>query len=156
MTLKVFLGADHRGFALKERIKAWLAEAGYAIEDMGAHALDASDDYPDFGLAVGREVAKNPEEHRGILFCGSGIGIAIAANKVRGVRASLVTSPELARAARNDEDLNVLSLSADHTDEESARRILEAFLSTPFSAEERHRRRKDKITRAEHAGSSSN
>ncbi|OGY97402.1 MAG: hypothetical protein A2128_01585 [Candidatus Liptonbacteria bacterium GWC1_60_9] len=105
---------------------------------------------------MGREVAKNPEEHRGILLCGSGIGIAIAANKVKGIRASLVTSPELARAARNDEDLNVLSISADHTDEESAKRIIEAFLSTPFSAEERHHRRKDKIARAEYADSSGN
>lgn len=152
----IYLGADHRGFALKEQVKAWLSARGEKAEDMGAHALDAADDYPDFGFAVGREVAKNPEENRGVIFCGSGIGIAVAANKVKGVRASLATSPELARAARNDEDLNVLSISADHTDFETAKKIIEVFLNTPFSAEERHHRRRDKIMRAEHGDSPGN
>lgn len=156
MALIVFLGTDHRGFALKEQVKVWLEDAGHEIHDMGAAALDPKDDYPDFGFAVGREVAKNPEKYRGILFCGSGIGIAVAANKINGVRASLVPSPELARAARNDEDLNVLSLSADHTDFALAKQIIEAFLGTPFSSEERHHRRTAKITAFEDASSAGN
>src|SRR3989344_8742640 len=100
--MTIYLCADHRGFALKEQVKQWLLGAGHDVLDLGAHALDPKDDYPDFGLAVGREVAKNPEEHRGILFCGSGIGIAIAANKAKGLRASLVPPPEPARAGRDD------------------------------------------------------
>lgn len=151
MAMKIFLGADHRGFVLKEEIRVWLAGAGRDVTDLGAHTLDPKDDYPDFGYRVAQKVAADPES-RGILFCGSGIGIAIAANKVKGIRASLVTSPELARAARNDEDLNVLSLSADHTDFETAKKITETFLMTSFSSEERHHRRRDKITAIENEG----
>ncbi|MDP3948068.1 MAG: RpiB/LacA/LacB family sugar-phosphate isomerase [bacterium] len=155
MALTIYLGADHRGFALKEQVRAWLAAQGHKVLDVGATVLDASDDYPDFGYQAARKVAADPES-RGILFCGSGIGIAVAANKVKGVRASLVTTPELARMVRNDEDLNVLSLSADYTDFETAKKIIVVFLATPFSNEDRHHRRKDKIARIEDESYSGN
>lgn len=154
--MTIYLGADHRGFALKEQVKEWLLARGERVEDVGAATFNASDDYPDFGARAANEVSKSPDERRGILFCGSGIGIAVAANKVKGIRASLVTTPELAHAARNDEDLNVLSLSADHTDFEAAKKIIETFLTTPFSSEERHHRRRDKITALEHGGDPGN
>ena len=149
--MTIFLGADHRGFELKERIKAWLQEQGYGVEDIGAHALNSDDDYPDFALAVAEKVAQNPQGHRGLLLCGSGVGISVAANKIKGVRASLIPSPEIARMARNDEDINVMSLSGDFTDFETAKKIIGVFLETPFSAEERHQRRVGKIAQYEHS-----
>ncbi len=148
--MRIVIGADHRGFALKESLKAWLTSAGHTVEDVGATALDPADDYPDFGAAVGRAVAADPEA-RGIVLCGSGIGIAIAANKVAGVRAGTCATPEQCRAARADEDLNVLALSADALDLEHAKSIITAFLETPFSGAERHARRIGKIQQIEHA-----
>jgi ribose 5-phosphate isomerase B len=156
MKITVFLGADHRGFALKEQIKTWLKDAGYALQDLGAYSLDPGDDYPDFGIAVAQEVARQPEGRRGIVFCGSGVGMAVAANKIKGIRASLATSREIAQASRNDDDLNILSIAADYTSLEGAKRIIEVFLNTPFSGEERHLRRINKIAKAEHGSYPSN
>lgn len=147
--MRIVIGADHRGFALKEELKAWLMGAGHAVEDVGATSLDPQDDYPDFGAAVGRAVAADPDA-RGIVLCGSGIGIAIAANKVSGVRAGTCATPEQAAAARADEDLNVLALSADALDVQRAKAIVEVFLATPFSDAERHVRRVGKLKGIEH------
>ncbi|MCX6731504.1 MAG: RpiB/LacA/LacB family sugar-phosphate isomerase, partial [Candidatus Parcubacteria bacterium] len=101
-------------------------------------------DYPDFAKAVAERVAENPE-NRGILICGSGVGIAVSANKIRGVRAGTILKPEQVRAAVNDEDLNILSLSADFLSENEAKEIVRTFLGTKFSNEERHNRRILKI-----------
>ncbi|MDO8598948.1 MAG: RpiB/LacA/LacB family sugar-phosphate isomerase [bacterium] len=142
--MKVVIGADHRGFPLKEQLKAWLMQEGHAVEDVGAVALDPVDDYPDFGAAVGRVIAADPNA-RGIVLCGSGIGITIAANKIPGVRAGTCTTPEQCRNARADEDLNVLGLSADAHDLDAAKSIVTAFLDTPYSGLERHARRIEKL-----------
>ncbi|MDO8622380.1 MAG: RpiB/LacA/LacB family sugar-phosphate isomerase [bacterium] len=142
--MRIILGGDHRGFPLKERLKAWLAQTGNVVEDVGATALDPADDYPDFGAAVGRAVAADPNA-RGIVVCGSGVGIVIAANKIAGVRAGTCATPEQAAAARRDEDLNVLGLSSDALDLKSARPLVTAFLKTPYSGLERHARRVKKL-----------
>ena len=140
----IYIASDHRGFQLKERIKLYLKELGYAYEDLGASIYNKEDDYPDFAKLVGERVAENPE-NRGILICGSGVGIAVSANKIKGIRAGTILKPEQARAAVNDEDLNILSLAADYLSEDEAREIVKTFLETKFSGEERHKRRIEKI-----------
>ena len=140
----IYLGADHRGFELKNKIKNFLEELGYDYEDLGASIYNKEDDYPDFAKAVAEKVAANAGE-KGILICGSGVGIAIAANKIKGIRAGTILKPEQARATVNDEDLNILSLSADYLSEDEAKEIVKTFLETKFSNEERHRRRIGKI-----------
>lgn len=139
----VYLGADHRGFGLKEKIKEWLKEWGYSFEDEGAFSYNKDDDYPDFAEAVAKKVAGN--DQKGIVICGSGIGVAMAANKIKGVRAGTAAKAEQAAAAVSDEDLNVLALSADYLGEEETKKIVKIFLETKFSEKERHVRRVDKI-----------
>lgn len=140
----IYLGADHRGFELKEKLKVFLPDLGYEYEDLGASIYNKEDDYPDFARLVGKRVIEN-QENKGILVCGSGIGIAIAANKTRGIRAGTAFKPEQVRAAVNDEDLNILSLAADYLSEDEAKEIVKTFLETKFSNEERHKRRINKI-----------
>ncbi|MEK9186157.1 MAG: RpiB/LacA/LacB family sugar-phosphate isomerase [Patescibacteria group bacterium] len=142
--MTIYIGADHRGFALKEYIKQYLAGEGHAVHDCGNTAYDESDDYPDFAKQVAEGVAGELDA-RGIVLCGSGNGVAIVANKIRGIRAAVALTVEQARRARSDEDANIVALAADYTNEEQAREIIEAFLSTPFLGEERHMRRIGKI-----------
>ncbi len=142
--MTIYIGADHRGFALKEYVREYLAGEGRAVEDCGNAVHDESDDYPDFAKAVAERVA-NEAGAKGILICGSGNGMAIAANKVRGIRAAVALREEQARTARSDEDANVIALAADHTEKDQVRDIVEAFLSTPFLDAERHMRRIGKI-----------
>src|SRR3972149_6282523 len=119
----IYIGADHRGFQLKEEIKKYLAERGEKFKDIGNLKFEPDDDYPDFAVKVAGEVAKSPKKNRGILLCGSGVGVDVAANKVRGVRSALALSAWMAQAAREDDEVNVLSLSADVTDAATATRI---------------------------------
>ncbi len=149
LIMKVFLGADHRGFELKEKMKEWLKDHGYAVEDLGAHHLDPEDDYPDFAFAVAEKVAESPAEHRGILFCGSGVGMDVAANKFKNIRATVAWNRGSAEHARSHDDANVVSLAADWTPPDVAGEIVRAFLETPFSGEERHVRRLEKIEEVE-------
>lgn len=142
--MTIYIGADHRGFALKEYIKNYLAAEGRAIVDCGNAMHDENDDYPDFAHAVAERVA-NEAGAKGILLCGSGNGVAIAANKTRGIRAAVAMTEGQARAARSDENANVIALAADYTEQDEARDIIEAFLSTPFLDAERHMRRIGKI-----------
>jgi ribose 5-phosphate isomerase B len=139
----VALGADHAGFALKEAVKRLLDARGVAHRDYGTSGLD-SVDYPDYAAQVARAVAGG-EADRGILVCGSGVGMAIAANKVPGIRASVVGDVEGAVLAREHNDLNVLTLAGRRTSADDAARIVAAFLDTPFAGG-RHQRRVDKIT----------
>lgn len=145
---KVFIGADHRGFALKEKLVEHLRAAGYLIDDVGAASLDAGDDYPDFAIPVARAVSQDPSA-RGLLLCGSGMGMDVAANKVRGVRATVGYSVDAARHARSHDDVNVLTLAADTDDAASAIAIADAFLSTAFDGAERNERRLAKIAALE-------
>lgn len=141
----IYIGADHRGFNLKEKIKQFLADKGYTVVDEGNDHYDENDDYPDFSQAVARKVAEGPAERRGIVICGSGIGTSIVANKISGIRAAKVNNSDEAFASREDTDCNVLCLGADFLEEEEAKKILSVWLQTPFSGEERHKQRIRKI-----------
>jgi len=142
--VKVALGADHRGFALKEELKRWLTARGHEVIDFGPASADRVD-YPDYAFGVARAVAARKAE-RGILICLTGIGMSIAANKVRGVRAALADSVRLARLSREHNDANVLCLGADFVSAAEARRIVGVWLRTGFAGG-RHSRRLAKIAR---------
>lgn len=147
--MTIYLGADHRGFALKERIKEALAGA-YAVEDLGAARMTPDDDYPDYARAVAEKVAESPSDRRGIVVCGSGFGVDIAANKFAGVRAALAVSPKHIAEGRHDDDVNVLALAADFIDPDDALKIVDAFLTTPFDDKDaRFGRRLGKIKEIE-------
>jgi ribose 5-phosphate isomerase B len=144
----IYLGTDHRGFELKEKIKQWLEEWHQPFEDLGNTVYDQTDDYPDFAAQVARRVAESPEENRGILLCGSAVGVDIVANKFRGVRSALVWSDDeaLVKQSRQHDGANVLALPADHLTEEQAQSIVRLWLETPSPSEERHLRRLQKIS----------
>lgn len=150
--MKIYIGSDHGGYKLKEELKKYLVELAYEVEDMGAHSLDSGDDYPDFVFPVAEKVAQDPQSI-GIVLGRSGVGEAIAANKVKGIRAALVWNEQVAVKAREHSDANILSLGADFIDKETAKRIVKIFLETPFSQEERHKRRLEKIKKYESAHS---
>ncbi len=141
--MKVFLGADHRGYKLKEEIKSFLSEKGIEIKDMGALTETPGDDYVDYAKAVSLEVVANGG--LGILFCGSGAGVEIAANKINGIRACIGFNKDQVRAAREDDNVNVLSVSSDFIELDNAKEIISSFLSTEFNPTENHLRRIDKV-----------
>ena len=143
--MKVFIGADHRGFELKEHLKKFLSEKGYEVEDCGNAAYDKDDDYPDFAANVSKKVGKSGEEGRGIVVCGSGIGISMAANKFPGIRATIGINPDHVFHGRDADDINVLALAPDYTDQKTMDAMVEMFLKTPFSREDRHNRRISKV-----------
>jgi ribose 5-phosphate isomerase B len=145
----IYIGADHRGFELKAKINKWLSGRGYEFEDMGAFEHEGQDDYVDFAIAVAQKVSNSPEAHFGIVICGSGVGAEIAANKVRGVRCGLGFEEDQVHAARKDDNMNVLALAADNTDEFKALELVEKFLETDFVKSERYMRRVEKISRYE-------
>jgi ribose 5-phosphate isomerase B len=140
--MKIALAADHAGFEEKERIKSTLDELGVGYEDMGTTSTD-SVDYPDYARKVGEAVAKG-EVDSGLLVCGSGTGMAIAANKVRGVRAAVAWNEEIARLAREHNNANVLSLAARYTPDDELKKIVKAWFGASFDGG-RHERRVEKI-----------
>jgi ribose 5-phosphate isomerase B len=142
------IGSDHRGFKLKQALLGWFKERGIDAEDAGGHSKDAGDDYPDVALAVAEKVASSGDS-RGILLCGSGAGVDMVANKVKGVRSALVFNEKVARQAREHEDANVISLPADWIDEEEAKHIVDAWMSAAFTGEDRHVRRLKKMSSIE-------
>lgn len=144
----IYLGADHRGYAHKEQLKSHLKDAGFSVEDCGAHALNTDDDYPVFAKCVAEKVAQDPEA-RGIVLCGSGVGVDIVANKFDGVRAALVENVTAAASSRVDDNANVLALAADFLDEAQTLAIADAWLAAEFSGEARHRRRLSQIEEIE-------
>lgn len=144
----IYLGADHRGFELKNRLYKRLVDEGYQVTDLGSHHFDPGDDYVDFARKVAEATAAE-EPNRGILLCGSGAGVDMVANKVPGIRSALAFDAARAKQAREHEDANVISLPADILDEESAWEIVQTFLKTPFSGEQRHIRRLKKLEEVE-------
>lgn len=144
--MRISIGADHAGFLLKERLKQWLAGQGHEVSDHGTGSQDSCD-YPDFAAAVGRDVAEGRAD-RGVLVCWTGVGMAIAANKVRGIRAAPGVWPEQVRLSRAHNDANVITFGARFTDAEAAEALLELFLATPFDGG-RHARRVGKIVTLE-------
>ncbi|MCK5023688.1 MAG: ribose 5-phosphate isomerase B [Candidatus Aenigmarchaeota archaeon] len=140
--MKIAIGSDHAGFELKEKIKEFLDKEGYKFDDMGPDSAE-SVDYPDYAKKVAESVLGGHEF--GILICGSGIGMSMAANKFPGVRAALCLSPELAKAGREHNNANVLCLGARFIDEKTALSTVKTFLKTEFTKEERHVRRVKKM-----------
>jgi ribose 5-phosphate isomerase B len=141
--MKIYFGTDHAGFELKEKLKKYVASLGYEVEDMGNVVYDKEDDYPDFILPVAEKVAKDPEGSRGIILGGSGQGEAMAANRVKGVRATVLYeyNEDIVNLSREHNNANILSLGARFISEEDAKQAVKLWLKLPFSGEERHVRR---------------
>lgn len=139
----IAIGSDHAGYGLKSAVAEWLKEAGHEVLDLGTHGGE-SVDYPDFGRAVGEAVAAGRAE-KGVVVCGSGIGISIAANRVKGARAALCMNGLMARLSRQHNDANILALGERLIGIETARDCLNEFLNTPFEGG-RHQRRVDKLS----------
>ncbi len=144
--MRIALGSDHAGFALKEEVKRYLAELHVPLIDFGTHS-DASVDYPDYAARVARAVASG-EFDRGILVCRTGIGMSIAANKIRGIRAAAVSDLESARLTRSHNNANILAMGGQTMPFDRAREIVRIFLETPFDGG-RHQRRVNEISRLE-------
>lgn len=140
--MKIAVGSDHRGYPLKERLARKLRAEGHEIHDLGCDGTGAAD-YPDYAIPVAEMVAKGDAD-RGILVCGSGIGMSIAANKVRGARAALCRTIDDARMTRRHNDSNVLTLSEKSMDDPDVEELVKVWLETPFDGG-RHARRVDKI-----------
>lgn len=145
----LYLGADHRGYYLKEGIKGFLKSRKIEFKDLGNSVYDKNDDYPDFAKLVAEKVSQKPKDNLGILICGSGHGVCITANKHLQVRAALCLSGWMAQKARQDVAINVLCLAADLTDPQTSFRIIKAFLKTDASKDERYQRRLKKIAQIE-------
>ena len=143
--MKIFIGADHRGFALKNILYKQLVVRGHEVVDCGPQQLDPEDDYPDYAQKVAEGVAAH-QEGRGILLCGSGVGMNVVANKVRGVRATVGYKSDEVVHGRARDNVNVLSLSADTLSVDAAEALVELFLMTPFGGAERDVRRQRKIS----------
>lgn len=145
--MKVVIGSDHAGYEMKENIKKYLTEKDIQVTDVGTNSNE-SVDYPEFGKKVGLEVTTKPYDF-GIVICGTGIGISIAANKVKGVRAALVHDKETARLAKEHNNANVLAFGGRNNTLENAKEIVDGFLEAHF--EERHQKRIDLISKIENA-----
>jgi len=142
--MKIIIGADHRGFNLKEFLKEKLKNEGYEVIDCGNLVYDPEDDYSDFAFKVGESVKENPGS-LGILICGSGAGVCFSVNKIKGIRGALAMNPEMAKIIKADDDINVLCLASDFTEENLAWEIVKAFLETKFKNEEKYLRRIKKV-----------
>lgn len=150
---KIYLGADHAGFALKEQIKAHLKEQGLAVEDQGAYTLELADDYTDYVKIVARLIQGDPES-RGIVFGGSGQGEAMCANRLSGVRAAVYYGGklDLVELSRTHNNANILSLGARFINPGEAKEAVDLWLKTAFSNEERHLRRINEIDDLDNIG----
>lgn len=147
--MKIYLGADHNGFHLKEHVFAYLVKHGYEVEDVGNTELDPEDDFPEFAqLAALKVIGDDSKDPRAILICGGAQGMAMAANRFRGIRASVVWDAYEAKMTRNDNDSNILSLPArvmEESEDAVWQGIVETWLNTPFAAAARYKRRNAQI-----------
>jgi ribose 5-phosphate isomerase B len=143
--MTIFIGADHRGFKLKNEIVEYLQMKNIRVDDMGAYQYDAEDDNPDFSQAVAKAVLQNPEEFLGIVICGSGVGVCIGANRFKGIYCALGFDVKQIASAREHDHINVLALPSDYIDLEKAQELIEAFLSAKPNHAEKYLRRLGKI-----------
>lgn len=145
----IYIGADHRGFKLKEKVLRWIyALKKYDFEDLGASVYDEKDDYNKYAELVASLVANN-DKSLGILICGSGVGVEVVANKFDGIRASLGKNAKQVEAGRSDDDMNVLVLAADFTIDSEAKQMVKTFLETKFEGLARYKRRLSEIGKLE-------
>lgn len=143
--MRIYIAADHRGFEMKAELIVWLQDHGHEVNDLGSKKYIKRDDYPDYGIALGEAVASDPGSF-GIGICGSGIGMVIITNKVRGIRAGQAREPEIAAVGRSDNNTNVLILSSDYIELPEAKKVVSTWLATEFSGENRFVRRINKIS----------
>jgi len=147
--MKIYLGSDHNGHHLKEKLFAYLAKHKYDVEDVGGHELDPSDDFPDFAQAAALQVIGDTDsDPRAILLCGGGQGMAMAANRFHGIRASVVWDAFEAKMTRNDNDSNILCLPSrifDETADAEWQNVVDTWLKTPFADAPRYRRRNEQL-----------
>jgi len=141
----IYIGADHAGFRLKEYIRIYLSKTGYSPIDMGNEKYEPGDDYPDYASKVARKVSETGG--RGIIICDSGVGVCITANKIKNIRAVNPTNTVVARMSREHNNTNILCLGQNYIKPLLAKKIINIWLETEFSQEERHHRRVDKINR---------
>lgn len=146
--MRIYLGADHRGYRLKEKIFPYLVDQNYLVEDYGAYEYLKEDDYTEYAEKVASVVA-DQKGSQGILFCGSGVGVDVVANKFDGVRASIGKETGQVKAGRRDDDMNILVIAADFTKEDEAKEMIKVFLETGFDKAKRHKRRLEDIRRIE-------
>lgn len=146
--MKLYIGADHRGLPLKEKVAKWLFEWKHEFMDMGAEIHDPNDDYTVYAERVASMVA-GTQNSQGILLCGSGVGVDVVANKFDGVRASIGKSKDQVKAGRNDDNMNILVIAADFTKDDEAKEMLKVFLETKFEGAERQKRRLNEIKEIE-------
>ena len=142
--MRIAIGADHAGYEMKAQITRVLEGLGHEVLDVGAHSFDPVDDYPDFTKVLAEHVVSQLSV-RGIMVCGSGVGASVAANKVRGIRASVCHDTYSAHQGVEHDDMNVLCLGARIIGQELAAEVVSAFVSAEFTGEERHRRRLNKV-----------
>lgn len=145
--MNIIIGSDHGGFELKQKLVEYLEKLGYNVADMGADSLE-SVDYPDYAEKVADKVKKDSSS-LGILVCGTGLGMSMAENKIKGIRAALCYNESSGRLAREHNDANILCLGGREFDEKKAKSIVKSFLESSFSGEERHKRRIQKIAALE-------
>lgn len=146
--MQIGIAADHGGFELKETVKSFLENKGFQIKDFGAYQLDLGDDYPDFIIPLARAIASK-ELDRGIAICGSGVGAAVAANKIAGIRAALINDYFSAHQGVEDDDMNIICLGGRVTAFASAEELITAFLNAKYIGAERHKRRLEKVRELE-------
>lgn len=145
--MKIAIGADHRGFHLKESLRKFLIEKKYSVEDVGTNSTE-SVDYPDIASSVCKKI-QSGECNRGIIFCGSGVGASVAANKFKGIRAAICHDVYSAHQGVEDDAMNVLCLGGGIVGESLAKEIVIAFLSAKFIEEEKYKRRLEKVKKIE-------
>lgn len=146
--MKIGIAADHGGYELKEKLKAQLEKLYVSVSDFGADSYDASDDYPDFAIPLAKAVGAGLVD-RGIVLCGSGVGACFTVNKVKGVRAALLTETYSAHQGVEHDDMNLICIGGRVVGEQLAWEIVQAFLRAQYSGEERHQRRLDKVKQLE-------
>ena len=145
----IYIAADHGGFKLKQQLKKYLETKQLSFKDLGATKFVKNDDYPDYASIAAKQISKNPVRDVGILICRSGQGVCIVANKFKHVRAALVWNTKEAEMSRKDDMTNILCLPSDYITAQQAKQIVEVWLETPYSTEERHMRRVKKISSLE-------
>ncbi len=143
--MKIYLGTDHGGYKLKEKIKVWLEKNGYEVEDEGAYEYNKKDDFVDFGKRVVEKITS--ESGRGVVLCRNGVGMDIVSNRYKGVRCVLGFDKRQVKKAREDDDVNVLSLPAEYLSYKKAQRLIKVFLETKFKDKRRFKRRLEKISK---------
>lgn len=143
--MKIVIAADHAGYDLKNALREHLFHQGYEVVDIGAKTLDEGDDYPKYAYQAAIELIGGQDDDRGVMICGSGQGMSIAANRVRGVRAALAWDETSATASREDDDANVLVLPARFVDQDTAFKMVDAWLKAEFKSEKKYHRRLDEL-----------